>query len=657
MQEKPFRPGAERGASSTPAAQADLIPREVLFGNPTRTSPRLSPDGRRLAYLAPDEGVLNVWVRECGSDEDRVVTRDRSRGIRSFFWVYDRRHLIYLQDREGDEDWHLWSVDVDSGIIRDLTPFLGVQARLIALDPHHPEQMLVGLNLRDARLHDVYRIEIATGAVTLVAENPGAAMGWMADRKLRVRVRQDATPDGGFAAFFRDDEQSPWREIARWPMEENGGVVGFSPDESALYLTDSRGRDTTALVEMDMRTGALTLLAHDREADVGGVRQHPTTREIQAVSWEKARMERRFFDASFEESWKEATQIDRGEMSLVSRDLADRTWVLAFVQDDGPVRYHLFRRGSAKRERIAKEEFLFAHRDDLEGLDLLPMESIEYTSRDGLKIQGYLTRPREAAAGPVPMVLHPHGGPWSRDSWGFNPVCQWLGNRGYAVLQVNFRGSTGFGKAFLRAGDKQWGRGSMQHDLSDAVEWAITEGIADRDRIAIMGGSYGGYAALAGAAFTPKLYSAAVDIVGPSNLFTLIESVPPYWEPIRERFVRSVGDPEKDADFLKEISPLFHVDQIEIPLLIGQGANDPRVKEAESEQIVQAMRAAGRPVEYLLYPDEGHGFARPENRLHFYGHVEAFLATHLGGRAEPLPADGHQGTGYTPDRAPAEERS
>ncbi len=619
-----------------------LVPREVLFGNPTRLAPRLSPDGKNLAYLAPDEGVMNVWVKTMGAEDDRVVTSDRGRGIQEYFWAQDGRHLVYVQDRDGDENWHLWSASLDRpGQYRDLTPYPGVQAAALEVHPDHPHQFLAVMNLRDRRLRDVYRIDVQTGAVEPDTENPGATIGWYADPEFRIRGRLDTTPDGGTALYLRDDAESPWREAARWPLEEIGSGIGFTPDGRGFYLIDSRGRDTSALLRLDVSSGRTELVAHDETHDLTGAVVHPRTHEVQVVTWDKDRRHHRPIDPGIDRAWRAAEGLDDGDMQLASRDLDDRTWIVAFVQDDGPVRYHAF----DVRER--KGRFLFAHRDDLDRWSLSKMEPIRFESGDGLALHGYLTLPEGLEPASLPLVVHPHGGPWVRDTWGFDPTVQWLANRGYAVLQVNFRGSTGYGKTFLHAGDKEWGR-KMQSDLSDGVSWAVEKGIADPGRVAIMGGSYGGYAALAGIAFTPDLYAAAVDIVGPSSLFTLIASIPPYWEPLRRQMHMQVGDPETEADLLRERSPLFHVDAIKTPLLIGQGANDPRVKQQESEQIVSAMRSRGKEVRYVLFPDEGHGFARPENRLQFYGIAEEFLARHLGGRNEPLDADGHGGSGIEP---------
>jgi dipeptidyl aminopeptidase/acylaminoacyl peptidase len=608
--------------------QPDLIPRSVLFGNPTRVSPAISPDGARLAYLAPVDGVLNVWVGTPGGDDFRPVTGDPDRGIRFFAWAHDNRHLLYIQDRGGDEDWHLYATDLQNGGTRDLTPFEHVQARIVAMEKRFPTTLLVGLNRRTSKLHDVYRLDLASGDLVEVAENPGFA-GWVADTRLRVRGALQPTEDGGLAVLVRDEADGDWRTLDRVGYEDalSTDVIGFVQGDSALLMLSSRDANTRRLLRKHL-DGTGQVLLEDERYDVGGVMRDPDTREPLLATVLRERAEITVLDQSIAADVERLAAAHHGDLAIASRDHAGRTWLAAFTADDGPIAYYSYDRSSGRAD------FLFSHRPELEGCGLARMEPFSFTARDGLTVHGYLSFPPGAARSGLPAVLDVHGGPWARDAWGFNPEAQWLANRGYLCVQVNYRGSTGYGKRFLNAGDREWAA-RMHDDLVDAVGWVVDRGYADPGRVGIYGGSYGGYAALVGATFTPDLFRCAVDVCGPSNLRTLIESIPPYWSPMIAQFHRRVGDPETDADFLWSRSPLSRVGDIRTPLLIAQGANDPRVKQAEAEQIVAALREKGIPHEYLLFPDEGHGFARPENRLRFYAAAERFLAQHLGGRCEP----------------------
>lgn len=606
-----------------------LIPRQVLFGNPVKASPQISPDGKQLAYLAPDKkDVLQVWVQTLGKDDAKQVTADKKRGIRTFLWAYTPDTLMYLQDNEGDENYHIYGVNLKTGVVRDLTPFQGARAELIGLDRNFPNEMLVGLNLLDKRVHDVYRVDLTTGAVVLDTKNPGDVVGWDADPKFRVRVAQSATPDGGMEIRFRDDDKSEWKKAIKWGAEDaDGSVIGFTADGQSLWIKSSEGRDTLSLLKHNLDTGKEELIASNPRADMGGVIFNPITHEIEAISFNRERVEWKVLDPKIAEDLEVLEKAGKGEPSVVNRDRDLQTWVVSFDSDVKAADYYLYDRKSKKLTH------LFAARPELAKYTLAPMKPVTIKSRDGLELVSFLTLPVGVEHNDLPMVLMVHGGPWARDSWGYNAQSQWLANRGYAVLSVNYRGSSGFGKKFLHAGDREWAA-KMHDDLLDAVDWSVKDGIANPKKIGIYGGSYGGYAALVGATFTPDVFACAVDVVGPSNLITLLKSIPPYWEPLKKLFTVRVGDIEKEEDFLKSRSPLFKADKIKIPLLIGQGANDPRVKQAESEQIVEAMRKAGKPVEYMLFPDEGHGFARPENRLKFNAAMEKFLAKYLGGRVE-----------------------
>jgi dipeptidyl aminopeptidase/acylaminoacyl peptidase len=609
-----------------------LIPRRILFGNPEKASPRLSPDGKLLAYLAPDDGVLNVWVRTLGSSDGRVVTNDRLRGIRSYFWQPDSKHILYVQDVGGNENFHLYQTDVATRETKNLTPFEGARAQIVAVDPAFPDKMLVSLNQRNPELFDVYRLHFDTGEMELDTENPGDVGGWTADNALQVRAAEAMLPGGWQEIRIRPDAQSPWRSFQRWgPEDATGGVAGFSPDNRSLWLISSVDANTTRLLDVDLTSGDSRIIAEDSHYDVGGTMEHPRTHELQAVSFVRAKTEWQIVDESIGPDFEALARVHDSEFSVVSRDLNDRVWIVAYVSDDVSPAHYVYRRDTKTAE------FLFAAYPELAGYTLAAMQPVELKARDGLMLQGYLTMP-VGVSKKAPMVLLVHGGPWVRDMWGYHPLVQMLANRGYGVLQINYRGSTGYGKAHLNAGDREWGA-KMHDDLLDTKKWAIDNGYADPGRFCIMGGSYGGYAVLAALAFTPSEFSCGVDIVGPSNLLTLLRTIPPYWAPMKAMFDKRVGNIDTEEEFLKARSPLFQSEQISVPLLIGQGANDPRVKKAESDQIVHAMRANGKPVEYIVFADEGHGFARPENSMRFWAATEDFLAKYMGGRAEPPSAE------------------
>ena len=604
-----------------------LIPRDVLFGNPEKASPSVSPDGKRMAHLAPVNGVLNVWVGTAGGDDYQPITNDKDRGIHLYFWAHDARHVLYLQDVGGDENWRLFSVDLDSGDEQDLTPFENVQVQIVGHDKHFPHELLIAMNKEDARVHDVYHLDLKTKQLELVAKNPGNVARWVVDAKLEVRGALGSTSDGGFDLLLRDSRTSDWQKFLSWNADDSltSGPVGFTLDGDALYLLDSRDANAARLVHVQVASKQSRVVAEDADYDVSDVMVHPDTRAIQMVSFVKARIDHVVVDKTIEEDIERIGDLRPGDFGVYNRTHDDNIWLVGFTEDNGPFSYYTYDR------RSKEAKFLFYNRPDLRRYELASMEPFSFESRDGLSVHGYLHFPLGRDRKRLPTVLNVHGGPWHRDTWGYDAEAQWLANRGYLCMQVNFRGSTGYGKAFLNAGDKEWG-GTMQTDLVDAVQWAVDQGFADSERIAIYGGSYGGYAALAGATFTPDLFKCVVDIVGPSNLITFINTIPPYWSTYLAMLHQRIGNPETEADFLESRSPLFHVDKIKIPILIAQGANDPRVKQSESEQIVAAMKEKGIDYEYMLFPDEGHGFGKPENRLTFYAVAEKFLAKHLGGR-------------------------
>src|SRR5882724_3616761 len=510
-----------------------------------------------MAYLAPVNNVLNVWVGSVGSDAYQPVTNDTDRGVRFYFWAADNQHILYMQDVGGNENWRLYATHVESGATRDLTPFEDVQVQILDRDKHFPNELLIGMNKENPQVHDVYRLDLASGELTLTAKNPGNIAGWVADTQFKVRGAVAARPDGGLDLIVRASEAGEWRSLLTWNSDDalTSRPVGFTRDGQSLYLQDSRDVNASRLVQLNLASNALTVLAADEQYDVSSIMVHPDTYEIQAVSFVKDRVAWRVLDESIKADFEKIKSMHRGDFSIISRDDDDQTWLIAFTVDNGPVPFYAYER---KSQHVT---FLFDSQPDLNQYKLSHMQPISFPSRDGLTIHGYLTLPAGDQPRNLPMVLDVHGGPWGRDHWGYNPETQWFANRGYASLQVNFRGSTGYGKDFLNAGDKEWGR-NMHHDLVDAVQWAIKEGIAHPAKVAIYGGSYGGYAALAGATFTPDLFCCAVDIVGPSNLMTLIKTIPPYWSTFRATFHKRVGNPDTEEEFLKSRSPLFQADQI-----------------------------------------------------------------------------------------------
>jgi dipeptidyl aminopeptidase/acylaminoacyl peptidase len=631
-------------ASAQDAGGTPLIPRDVLFGNPDRTSPQISPDGKHLAYLAPVNGVLNVWVGPASDPAAaKPVTTDAARGIRQYFWAFNSTHIVYLQDKGGDENWRVYSIDLSAGNKEtDLTPFDGVRADIAEVSRNFPDDILVSLNKRNPQFFDLHRVNVKSGELTLVRENDAGYADFVTDDNFAIRLAAKYNAQGGMD-WFSVPEAGPAMVYDTVPMEDTltTSPVGFDTKGTTLYAFDSRGRDTAAMVAIDLASKEKKTLATDDRADAAGFLIHPTTDAVQAVAFPYDRQQWKVLDESITGDFAYLKTVAEGDFNVPSRTLDDSKWIVSYVMDDGPVRFYMYDRTS----KSAK--FLFTNKKDLEGLPLAKMRPVVIKSRDGMNLVSYYTLPVWSdsdadgkPASPLPTVLLVHGGPWARDNWGYNATHQWLANRGYAVLSVNFRGSTGFGKNFINAGNMEWAA-KMHDDLIDAVDWAVAQGISDAKRVAIMGGSYGGYATLVGLTFTPERFAAGISIVGPSNINTLLSTIPPYWAPMIELFKRRVGDhttPE-GRRFLEERSPLTRVGEIQRPLLIGQGANDPRVKQAESDQIVAAMQKKQIDVTYVLFPDEGHGFARPENRTSFNAVAEAFLAQHLSGRYEPVGND------------------
>ncbi|MCE1247405.1 MAG: S9 family peptidase [Firmicutes bacterium] len=609
--------------------ETKLIPREVLFGNPVKAGPQLSPDGKMLAYLAPYNKVLNVWVKTCGGNDDKPVTKDEKRSVYRYFWAYDNKHILYLQDSGGNENWCLYGIDINTGKTRNYTPFENTTAQIIATNKKFPDEILIGLNKNNPKIHDVYRLNLITGEMKEEVKNPGNVSSWLADSNMQIKAYTIPTADAGSELYFRDNVNSPWRKLVAWnPLDDSvSGPLFMSKDCRYFYLKDSRNSNTAKLVRLDTKTGKTITEASDPIYDISGVMTNPDTLKIEEILFQKEKIEHLIMDKSIIPDINAIKKLDSGDYFIAGRDQADKIWLVGFRRDNGPVTYYQYVRKTKKAVK------LFDTKPELRDYPLVPMEPISFKSRDGLTIYGYITFPPNTERKNLPMVLNVHGGPWGRDVWGYNPEAQWIANRGYICLQVNFRGSTGYGKKFTDAGNREWA-GKMHNDLLDAVNWAVEKGYADPKKVAIFGHSYGGYAALVGATFTPDVFCCAVSSCGPVNLVTLLKTIPPYWTSMLADFHRRVGNPDTEADYLYSISPISKVDQIKIPMLISQGANDPRVKKAEAEQIIEAMKKKGIRYEYLLFPDEGHGYARPENRLRFYSAVEKFFAQYLGGRCE-----------------------
>ena len=635
--------GAGVDGKVAPFAQPALIPRADLFGNPERTSLQISPDGKHLAWLAPVEGVLNVFVAPASDiGQGRAITQDRARGIRQYFWSYTPGTLVFLRDTGGDEDFHAYAVNADGGEARDLTPYPKTRAFVGGVSHLVPGSILIGMNDRAAEWHDLYRVDLASGKRTLVEKNEQKFAGYIADADFKVRMAMRSRDDGGSDLLVPGD-RGEWKKVDTIPFEDSLTTQpgAYTTDGRSMYFTDSRERNTAALYAMDTASGTRKLVFEDPRVDVGNTLVDPKTGLVQAVSTDYLLEEWQVIDPAIRGDLQKLEAIGPGVIDVTSRTLDDSTWTVLHYSAEQSGAYYRYDRSSGEATK------LFDVRPALADDTLVPTWPLELKSRDGLTLVSYLTLPAGAdtnldgkADRPVPLVLNPHGGPWARNSYGYSSTAQWLANRGYAVMTVNYRGSTGFGKDFINKSDGEWA-GKMHDDLIDAVDWAIAQGITTKDQVAIMGGSYGGYATLVGLTFTPETFKCGVDIVGPSNLNTLLSTIPPYWASFFEQFAKRVGDPrtEDGKRMLEERSPLTRVDAINKPLLIGQGANDPRVKQAESDQIVQAMEAKKIPVTYVLFPDEGHGFARPENSMAFNAVTEAFLAECLGGRFEPIGDD------------------
>lgn len=626
-----------------------LIPREVLFGGATRSAPKLSPDGTRIGWLANDEnGVRNVFVQTIGGNDTHVVTFEHHRGVPEFWWALDGQHLLYMQDGDGDENDHVFLADLEGKNVRDLTPFRGVKATNLLGSLTHPTQILVGLNLRDRGVFDMYRVDLETGALTLEAKNPGDVLSWSTDRNFVIRgaTTFDRT-SGRTAVRVRDSATAPWRELISWPFEETPiyygqafdgtMIVNFAPDGKTINVLSSTGSNTVRVVTLDLKTGKqLAVVASDPKSDVtdlGALTSplalvSPATGKLEAVAFDYLTPEWKFLDDDLRDDFARMARVVPGFLLPISVDAKRTKWIVETYRSDAPPVYYAYDRTTKQMTK------LFAERPELEPYTLAPKKGVVIRSRDGQELVSYLTTPPGVDAKNLPLILLPHGGPFTRDYDDYDALVQLLANRGYAVLQVNYRGSEGFGRKFTNLFTRQWGL-ATDDDLIDGLRWAVAQGIADPKRVAVLGGSGGGYATLRALTREPELFVCGVSMVGPSELKTLIEAFPPYWGPSRERFIRRVGDVIHDDAFNREISPYYHIDRLRVPVLIQQGAHDPRVPIRLTDTLVKTLREAKRDVTYVVYPDEGHGLGREENEIDFFGRAEEFLAKYLGGRAEP----------------------
>tara|TARA_B100000131_G_C18125555_1_gene614558 strand:+ start:1594 stop:3474 length:1881 start_codon:yes stop_codon:yes gene_type:complete len=607
-------------------ASNTMIPLKDFFKNPEMSSFSLSPDGKHISYMKPwkdGNRMMNVYVRPIDSDKEVRITDASKRSLYGYFWLNDNR-IAYVQDKGGDENIHIYAVDIDGSNNIDLTPFENIQARITDDLEDDPDFMLVALNKRNPQIHDVYRLNVNSGDMEMIAENPGNISGWSTDHDGKLRIA--TTSDGvNTSLLYRENETDEFKSILTTNFKESVSPLFFTFDNKELYVSSNRGRDKSAIFKFDLDTAQEgELIFEHNEVDVYGLMASKKRKVITGVSYTTDKRQMHFFD-----EWREKLQITlesqlKGVEVAISNLSKDETKAIVVTYSDrsrGTYYYY-----DIENDNLTKLADLSPW---LNEDDMAYMKPISYKSRDGLTIPGYLTLPLNYKKGDkLPVVVNPHGGPWARDNWGFNPEIQFLANRGYAILQMNFRGSVGYGREFWEISFKQWGK-TMQDDITDGVNWLIDEGIADPNRIAIYGASYGGYATLAGLTFTPDIYACGVDYVGVSNIFTLLETLPPYWELGRQMMYEMIGNPDTEKELLEAASPLFHIDKIKAPLLVAQGANDPRVKQAESDQIVDALKAKGIDVPYILKEDEGHGFYNEENQFDFYQEMEKFLDKHL----------------------------
>lgn len=606
--------------------QTPLVPMKDFFKNPEKTYFNLSPDGEYISFTAPWKNRMNIFVQKIGSTDTIRVTSVEDRDISGYFWKGNK--ILYIKDFGGDENFHLFSVDMDGKNEKDLTPFPAVKVGIVDGMDDFDDLLLIQMNKNNPEYFDVYRLTLSTGNLEEVAKNPGNITGWVTDHEGKIRAA--VTTDGiNTSLLYRQNEKDEFKTILTTNFKESCSPLFFTFDNKEMYCSSNIGRDKAAIVRIDPTTGKeLEVLFESPNADVSGLRYSHKRKVLTRIVWEEARNQQKFLDAETEQLYTFLqAELPNYEVYITSMSKDEQKMLIRTYSDRSMGAYYFYDKANKQLQKMHEVS------PWLNENDMSEMTPIQYTSRDGLTINGYLSLPKGVEAKNLPVVINPHGGPWARDSWGFNPEIQFLNNRGYAVLQMNFRGSTGFGRAFWEASFKKWGR-EMQNDITDGVKWLVNQGIADPKRVAIYGASYGGYATLAGITLTPELYTCAVDYVGVSNMFTFMGTIPPYWKPYLEMMTEMVGDPVADSVMLAEVSPVYHVDKIQCPLFIAQGANDPRVKKSESDQIVEALKNRGIEVQYMVKDNEGHGFRNEENQFDFYGAMEKFLAQHLGGRDE-----------------------
>jgi dipeptidyl aminopeptidase/acylaminoacyl peptidase len=608
-------------------AKAPLIPMKDFFRNPEKTAFQLSPDGNYLAFMKPWKNRMNIHVQKIGETKITRVTSAEKRGIMGYLWANNKR-LVYAQDKGGDENFRGYAVNIDGSNFLELTPFEKVKVQLVDDLKNNPEDMLISMNKRDKRIFDVYRVNINTGKMKMIAQNPGNIQGWITDHDGKLRVA--TTTDGVNAGIlYREKETDEFKKILTTSFKDTLNPLTFTYDNKYMYVTSNLNRDKQAIFKFDIAKGKLMKMIFEHpDVDVRSLIRSDKQKKLQGVVFSLAKRQYHFFDKGREklQTYLES-KLPGVDVVIVSFSRDEAKMLIRTFSDKTRGAYYYFNKATKELKKLEEVS------PWLKAGQMADMKPIKYKSRDGLTIHGYLTLPKGVEAKNLPVVINPHGGPWARDFWGYNPEVQFLANRGYAVLQMNFRGSTTYGKAFWQASFKQWGK-KMQDDITDGVKMLIKKGIANPKRIGIYGGSYGGYATLAGLAFTPDLYACGVDYVGVSSIFSWMKAFPPYWKPLLDMVYEMVGHPEKDKDLLKSASPLYHVDKIKVPMLVAQGKNDPRVPKAESDQLVDALKKRGIEVPYIVKDNEGHGFRNEENRFDFYRAMETFLAKHLGGRAE-----------------------
>jgi len=606
--------------------KAVQIPLEDFFRNPDKSGYQISPDGKYFSFVAPYENRMNVFIQERGQLGARRITAETDRDIRTYFWP-NNKQILYLKDNGGDENFKLYGVNIEGAVLRCFTDFEGVRTQIIDELPDIPDEVIIGMNKRIPQVFDPYRLNLTSGELTLLAENPGNIQGWMFDHDGKLRVAIAIVDGVNTSLLYRNTEAGEWTTVLTTSFKESVSPVFFTFDNKNVYALSNLNRDKLALVIFDLLEGKeQEVLYKVNEYDLSDVFYSEKRKVLTGVAWEGAMVQRHYFDAKARKLRAVLeSKLPDYNVSIGSSNKDENVFIVRTYSDRSLGSYFLYDEMSDNLEKIVDVSPWI---DEKEMGKQFP---IEYKSRDGLTIQGYLTLPKgynPETAKKMPSLVNPHGGPWARDSWGFNPEVQFMVNRGYAVLQMNFRGSTGFGRSFWEASFQKWGR-EMQDDITDGTQWLIDQGIADPSRVAIYGGSYGGYATLMGMVKEPKLYAAGVDYVGVSNMFTFMQTIPPYWEPLLEMMYEMVGDPKADSEMLAEVSPAMHADKIVAPLFVAQGAKDPRVNKDEADQMVAAMKERGIDVEYMVKENEGHGFGNEENRFDFYRAMEVFLKTHL----------------------------